>query len=117
MEEKIQKAKKDIKCFILLRDEEYKIPYPNTNINSELKIKILKNSGINYGGFSSYKYISELEKFIEYLGGNTTNLTIKEAVIPKDSDYILETFGYSFPVHKEHMKLAGFISNRIKIKE
>ncbi len=112
LEKKI--AEEDIKCYVFLRDKNYKIPYNNVSINDELKLTITENNC--YGGFNSYKYLEELELFLTYLG-EKTNLTIKEAIIPKDSEYIVENKGYSFPVSKEHLVLTGFISNKIKIKE
>lgn len=108
-----QRAKEDIKVYVLCRDDKYDTPW---EIKEEIEITKLKEI-YGYFGFYSYRYLSELEKFIELLGGDKTNLTIKEAVIPKDSDYYEGVVNYSFIVSKEYVELGGFISNRIKIKE
>lgn len=107
-------AESDIKCYVFLREENYEIPYPNVSLNDELSIKI---SGDNcYSGFYSFKYREEAELFLTYLG-EKTNLEIGEAIIPKNSEYVEVSRGYSFPVSKEHIEMSGFISGKIKIKE
>ena len=112
MEKKTTKS--DIKCYVFLRNGNYEISYPDVSLNDELSIKI---SGDNcYSGFHSFKYKEEAELFLTYLG-EKHNLEIGEAVIPRGSDYIEVSKGYSFPVSKEHIEMSGFISGKIKIKD
>lgn len=112
MEKKTTKS--DIKCYVFLREGNYEIPYPNVSLNNELNLKISGNNC--YSGFHSFKYREEVELFLTYLG-EKTNLEIEEAVIPRGSDYIEVSKGYSFPVSREHIEMTGFISEKIKIKK
>ena len=112
MEKKTTKS--DIRCYVFLRDGNYEIPYSNVSLNNELSLKISENNC--YSGFHSFKYKEEAELFLTYLG-EKHNLEIEEAIIPKNSDYVEVSKGYSFPVSKEHIKMSGFISGKIKIKD
>jgi len=113
---KKNKAKEDIKVYILLRDDNYESPWIDIKIGQQVEITKIKED-IGYFGYYSYKYLSDLERFIEYLGGDKTNLTIKEAIIPKDSEYYEGIQNYSFLVCKEYVELFGFISSRLEIKK
>lgn len=110
-----QIASGDIKVYILLRDNKYELPWQNIKVGQEIKVNKINNIG--YLGYPSYKYLSDLERFIGYLGGDKTNLTIQEAIIPKDSEYYEGVQSFSFTVSKEYIELNGFISNKLKIKE
>lgn len=110
-----QIAEEDINVYVLLQDDNYELPWPSIKVGQEIEIRKLKNIG--YLGYSSYKYLSDLERFIEYLGGDKTNLTIQKAIIPKGSEYYEGVQSYSFSVCKEYVELFGFISNRLEIKK
>ena len=111
-----QIADGDIKVYVLLRDDNYELPWANIKIGQKIDITKIKGC-IGYFGYSSYKYLSDLERFIEYLGGDKTNLTIQEAIIPRGSEYYEGVQSYSFSVCKEYVELFGFISNRLEIKK
>lgn len=111
-----QIAEEDIKCYVLLRDDNYELPWANIEIGQEIEITKIKDC-IGYFGYSSYKYLADLERFVEYLGGDKTNLTIQKAIIPKGSEYYEGVESYSFSVCKEYVELFGFISNRLEIKK
>lgn len=111
-----QITKEDINVYVLLRDFKYEIPWPNIKIGQEIEITRIKGN-TSYLGYVSYKYLSDLEKFIECLGGDKTNLTVGEAIIPKDSEYYEGVQNYSFSSCKKHMELFGFISSRLEIKK
>ena len=111
-----QITKEDINVYVLLRDFKYEIPWPNIKIGQEIEITRIKGN-TSYLGYISYKYLSDLEKFIEYLGGDKTNLTVGEAFIPKGAEYYEGTQGWSFPISRKHLEITKYCSSEIKIKE
>jgi hypothetical protein len=97
-------ANSDIHCWIVLVDGEYENPWSEIN-----NVITICNGSIALGLYS-YKYKEEAELF-ESILKRERKVEIKEAIIPKGTEYYEGTQGWSFSVSKEHLEITKFCSN------
>lgn len=103
-------AESDIECWVIINNGNLETPWKKVD-----RISTICDGKYAYLGIYSFKYKLEAERFESLL--KRENIQIKEAIIPKGSEYYEGLLGYSFPVAKEHMTVTKFCSKEIKIKE
>ena len=107
-----QIAEEDIKCYVVFVDEKCETIW---NDVKEINIGTIINGKYAYPGFYSYKYKQEAELF-ESILKREGKVEIKEAIIPKGSEYYEGVQGWSFPISKEHLEITKYCSNVFNYK-